>query len=258
MYPLACEGLLVCWRIGLALATADRRADFAKLLKHGDGARFQVCWCIMCQHLFLPKVCFPAICSLALMAQAGGCGTVAPSPAKVSPATVATVANEGELNTIKLTAEAERLATVMTPARSARRRVTIWTAGRSSGACRCEVVPWSISPPARMSSDEPIVGNPAGTVDGTIGANGACTRRQGVPGTHHLAATDDDHAAARRDYGVGLRGDEPDAAVCPDVQAWRAASCAASYRVLPGAPYPTTDCDPTFGNVQILAVTTAP
>ena len=66
------------------------------------------------------------------------------------------------------------------------------------------------------------------------------------------------YAAATRDYGVGLWADASDAAVCPAVQTWRAASYAAGHRVLPGAPYPTTDCDPTFGNVQILAVTTAP
>jgi hypothetical protein len=63
------------------------------------------------------------------------------------------------------------------------------------------------------------------------------------------------YAAASRTYGVGVWSDAHDAAVCPAVQAWRAASFAAGERVLPGAPWPLADCPPTFGNVQILAVT---
>jgi hypothetical protein len=64
------------------------------------------------------------------------------------------------------------------------------------------------------------------------------------------------YAAASRTYGVGVWSDASDAAVCPAVQAWRAASFAAGARVLPGAPWPATDCPARFGNVQILAATT--
>lgn len=63
------------------------------------------------------------------------------------------------------------------------------------------------------------------------------------------------YAAASRSYGVGVWSDASDAAVCPAVQAWRAASYAANQRVLPGAPWPTADCPSTFGNVQIRAAT---
>ncbi len=62
----------------------------------------------MSQHQFLPKTCFLATCSVALLALSVGCGPSTPSPIKESPATVATIANEGDLNTIKLTAEAEK------------------------------------------------------------------------------------------------------------------------------------------------------
>jgi len=64
------------------------------------------------------------------------------------------------------------------------------------------------------------------------------------------------YAAASRDYGVGVWSDAANAAVCPAVQAWRAASHTAGARVLPGAPWPLADCPATFGNVQIQAVTT--
>ena len=63
------------------------------------------------------------------------------------------------------------------------------------------------------------------------------------------------YAAASRAYGVGLWADAADAAVCPAVQQWRAASYAANQRVLPGAPWPAVDCPATFGNVQIKAAT---
>jgi hypothetical protein len=66
------------------------------------------------------------------------------------------------------------------------------------------------------------------------------------------------YAAATRAYGVGVWSDASDASVCSAVQTWRAASFAAGQRVLPGAPWPTTDCAAKFGNVQILSVTTAP
>jgi hypothetical protein len=63
------------------------------------------------------------------------------------------------------------------------------------------------------------------------------------------------YAAASRTYGVGVWSDASDAAVCPDVQQWRADSYAANQRVLPGAPWPAVDCPATFGNVQIRAAT---
>ena len=63
------------------------------------------------------------------------------------------------------------------------------------------------------------------------------------------------YAAASRTYGVGVWSDAADAAVCPDVQQWRADSFAANERVLPGAPWPAVDCPATFGNVQIKAAT---
>ncbi|MBA2382516.1 MAG: exo-alpha-sialidase [Chloroflexi bacterium] len=65
------------------------------------------------------------------------------------------------------------------------------------------------------------------------------------------------YAAASRTYGVGVWADASDASVCPDVQDYRAASYAAGQRVLPGAPWPTSDCAATFGNVQIRAATSA-
>ena len=63
------------------------------------------------------------------------------------------------------------------------------------------------------------------------------------------------YAAAGRTYGVGVWSDAADAEVCPAVQTWRADSFAAGARVLPGAPWPATDCPATFGNVQIRAAT---
>lgn len=65
------------------------------------------------------------------------------------------------------------------------------------------------------------------------------------------------YAAATRSYGVGLWTDAANAAVCPAIQTWRAASLAAGERVLP-APWPLADCPPTFGNTEIMSVTTAP
>jgi hypothetical protein len=64
------------------------------------------------------------------------------------------------------------------------------------------------------------------------------------------------YAAASSTYGAGVWTDARDAAVCPAVQAWRAASFAAGARVLPGAPWPTTDCPAAFGNTNIYAATT--
>jgi hypothetical protein len=63
------------------------------------------------------------------------------------------------------------------------------------------------------------------------------------------------YAAATRTYGVGLYIDASNAAVCPAVQAYRAASLAAGERALP-SPYPPTDCPATFGNTDVVAATT--
>jgi hypothetical protein len=63
------------------------------------------------------------------------------------------------------------------------------------------------------------------------------------------------YAAATRTYGVGLYIDASRAAVCSDVQAYRAASLAAGARALP-APYPPDDCPATFGNTDVIAATT--
>jgi hypothetical protein len=65
------------------------------------------------------------------------------------------------------------------------------------------------------------------------------------------------YAAASRTYGVGVWTDAADAAVCPAIQTWRAASLAAGERLLP-APWPLSDCPPTFGNTEIMSVTTGP
>jgi hypothetical protein len=63
------------------------------------------------------------------------------------------------------------------------------------------------------------------------------------------------YAAATRTYGVGLYTDASNAAVCPAVQEYRAASLAAGTRALP-SPYPPTNCPPTFGNTDIVALAT--
>jgi len=63
------------------------------------------------------------------------------------------------------------------------------------------------------------------------------------------------YAAATRTYGVGVWTDAANAAVCPAVQTYRAASLAAGSRQLP-SPYPPTDCPPTWGNTDIMSATT--
>jgi hypothetical protein len=65
------------------------------------------------------------------------------------------------------------------------------------------------------------------------------------------------YAAASREYGVGLWADASNADVCPAIQQYRADSFTAGTLALP-APYPPTDCPATFGNVDIMAATTAP
>ena len=64
------------------------------------------------------------------------------------------------------------------------------------------------------------------------------------------------YAAATATYGVSVWTDLRNAEVCNAVQDWRAASFAAGHRVLPGAPWPLTDCPATWGNTDIFAATT--
>jgi hypothetical protein len=90
-----------------------------------------------------------------------------------------------------------------------------------------------------------LVTGPLGDIRGTFPGHDIYQERVG----------DYVYAAASRMYGVGVWSDATDAAVCEDVQDWRADSFAANQRVLPGAPWPTEDCPATFGNVQIMAAT---
>jgi hypothetical protein len=99
---------------------------------------------------------------------------------------------------------------------------------------------------------------------GASGAPGAWTAQTGPLGD--LRATYPGHdiyqervgdyvyAAASPTYGLGVWTDASAAAVCPAVQAYRAASLAAGTRALP-APWPLNDCPGTFGNTDILALT---
>lgn len=64
------------------------------------------------------------------------------------------------------------------------------------------------------------------------------------------------YATATATYGAGVWTDARDASLCSAVQAWRAASFAAGQRVLPGAPWPISDCPADFGNTNIYAATT--
>ena len=64
------------------------------------------------------------------------------------------------------------------------------------------------------------------------------------------------YAAASNGYGVGVWASALNAAVCPAVQDYRQRSFAAGHRVLPGAPWPLTDCPATFGNTDIQSATT--
>jgi hypothetical protein len=63
------------------------------------------------------------------------------------------------------------------------------------------------------------------------------------------------YAAASTTYGVGLWASAANAAVCDAIQSYRAASFAAGTHALP-APWPLTDCPPSFGNVDIMSATT--
>jgi hypothetical protein len=63
------------------------------------------------------------------------------------------------------------------------------------------------------------------------------------------------YAAATRTYGVGVYLDASNAEVCPAIQAFRASSLAAGHRTLP-APYPPSACPATFGNTDVVSVTT--
>jgi hypothetical protein len=64
------------------------------------------------------------------------------------------------------------------------------------------------------------------------------------------------YAAATSVYGASVWTDLRNAAVCDPVQSWRSASFTAGHRVLPGAPWPLSDCPGTFGNTDIFAATT--
>ena len=70
----------------------------------------------MSPHQFPPSFVCLAVAVLALVPLVGGCGSSDAPVAKESPAKVATIANEAELNTIKLTEEAENhLALAVSP-----------------------------------------------------------------------------------------------------------------------------------------------
>ena len=64
------------------------------------------------------------------------------------------------------------------------------------------------------------------------------------------------YAAASNGYGVGVWTSAANAAVCDPVQDYRASSYAAGHRVLPGAPWPLTDCPQNFGNTDIQSIST--
>ncbi len=65
------------------------------------------------------------------------------------------------------------------------------------------------------------------------------------------------YAAASRSYGAGVWTDASNAEVCGPIQDYRASSLAAGTHALP-APWPLTDCPATFGNTDIMSVSTAP
>jgi hypothetical protein len=63
------------------------------------------------------------------------------------------------------------------------------------------------------------------------------------------------YSAASNDYGVGVWTSAANAAVCNAIQNYRAQSYAAGHHALP-APWPLTDCPPTFGNTDIQSIST--
>ena len=63
------------------------------------------------------------------------------------------------------------------------------------------------------------------------------------------------YAVAGRTYGVGLWIDVRNAAVCPAIQQWRAASLAQGSIVIP-APWPLAVCPDTWGNMDVWSATT--
>ena len=103
-----------------------------------------------------------------------------------------------------------------------------------------------------------------------IGANGAPTGwatvengplgdvRASYPGhdIYQERVGDYVYAAATATYGAAVWTDARNAEVCNPVQDWRADSFAAGHRLLPGAPWPFTDCPATWGNTDIYAATT--
>jgi hypothetical protein len=64
------------------------------------------------------------------------------------------------------------------------------------------------------------------------------------------------YAAATRTYGSAVWNDARNAAVCPAVDAWRAALQAGNTSAV--KPSPLTDCPPAFGNSDIYGWTSAP
>jgi hypothetical protein len=64
------------------------------------------------------------------------------------------------------------------------------------------------------------------------------------------------YAAATRSYGTGVWTDARDAPVCTKIQQWRQDSYNAGSLVLPGAPWPLSDCQADWGNIDIWSATT--
>jgi hypothetical protein len=117
---------------------------------------------------------------------------------------------------------------------------------------------------ADMTSPRPYHGVFRSAPVGANGAPGAFTDATGALGD--LRATYPGHdiyqerigdyvyAAASAAYGIGVWTDAAAATVCPAVQQYRAASLAAGHRALP-APWPLAACLPTFGNTDIVSLT---
>jgi hypothetical protein len=63
------------------------------------------------------------------------------------------------------------------------------------------------------------------------------------------------YAVATRTYGAGVWTDTRQATDCPAMDAWRQASFTAGHRVSP-APWPLSDCPPSFGNDDIFSAST--